>query len=207
MTFTVGKAVSQHCDASNYHSAAKIQERMASNFHKKGDDFVAIEEYQRASKLYAAAKMSDDSDRTLEKAAYLLGTIGKYKESALSYQSLAIRNTHENIKKFNTSNMMLRGALLLLHDCLQSQQPNLNEVVQFVEHTHSLDCRFIESPQHDFIADVIQCVRLGELDAFADCVYSFNFFSELDELLLTALDGIKESICAKTAGKEGMVSK
>lgn len=182
-----------------------MQERMASNFHKKGDYSVAIEEYQRASKLYGAAKITDDSDRTLEKAAYLLGTLGKCKESALSYQSLAVRNTHENIKKFNAPNMMLKGALLLLHHCLQSNQPNLDEVIEFVEHMYSLDCRFIESPQHDFIVDMIQCVRFGELDAFADCVYSFNLFSELDELVLTVLDGIKENIFTKIADKEGMV--
>ena len=76
----VGKAISQFCHCSKYDSAALLQERLADNFHKKCDNAVAIEEYQRASKLYCAAKMTDQSDQTLEKAAHLLGDIEKYRE-------------------------------------------------------------------------------------------------------------------------------
>lgn len=201
--------MSQHCDANDYKSAAMLQERMADNFHKKGDYSVAIEEYQRASKLYGAAKMTDCSDRALERAAYLLGSIEKYRESAFVYQSLAIRHTHENVKKFESPNMMLRGSLLLLHDCLLKSTDDLNEVVAFVEHMYSLDCRFSESPQHDFIVDMIRCVRLSQLNIFADCVYCFSQISDLDELMLKVLNGIKESISKKVkeAASDKVTSK
>lgn len=195
----LGKAVSQHCNAMQYNAAALIQERMANNFHKRGDDNAAIEEYQRASKLYGAAKMQDASDRALERVAHLLGATGKYREAAFVYQSLVISQIHQNIKVFNVPHFMLCGTLLLLYSCLlEPSDSDLGDVVDYVEKMYGLDCRFSESRQHDFIVDLIQCVRHGDLDVFADCVYSFNYLcSEFDDLMLTALDGIKIHIMAK----------
>ena len=198
------KAVSQYCNASDFVSAALLQERLAHNFEKKGDDTVAIKEYKSASKLYNAAKKTDDSDRILERSAYLLGMNGKFRESSSVYRTLAIRHTHENIKTFNSSLMLLQSSLLLLHaNLLESTDVDLSEVVSLVEQVNRLDCRV--SPQHDFIADVIQCVRDEfQLDIFADCVYSFNTIcSEPNELMLLTLKGIKQSMSTKKGGSAG----
>ena len=173
---------------------------MADNFRKKCDNAVAIEEYQRASQLYCAAKMTDQSDRTLERAAYLLGDIEKHRDSSQCYLSLAIRMSHENTKKFNIPAVMLRAIVLLLHDCLMSKSNDLSEVVAFLEQMYDLDCRFSESQEHELIVDITQCVKRGDLNAFVDCVYSFNAIFEFDELLMTALHGIKKYIAAKSSG-------
>ena len=178
-----------------------LQERLAGNFHKKCDNAVAIEEYQRASKLYCAAKMTDQSDQTLEKAAYLLGDIEKYRESAMLYRSLAVRYTHENTKKFNIPAVMLQAIVLLLHHCLMSENADLSEVVASLEEIYGLDCRFSESQEHELIVDIMQCVKRGDLNAFVDCVYSFNDLFGFDELLMTALNGIKKHITAKRSGE------
>ena len=197
----LGKAVSQYCNAADFISAALLQERIAVNFDRREENITAVEEYKRASKLYNAAKKTDDSDRTLERAAYLLGMNGKFRDSSSVYKTLAIRHTHENIKAFNPPLMMLQSTLLLLYENLsESASCDLSEVVTFVEEMNRLDCR--ASPYHDFIADVIQCVRHDELDIFADCVYFFNTIcSETNELMLLTLKGIKQSIFTKKGSK------
>lgn len=195
------KAVSQHCDSSEYSAAAMLKERMAVNFEKKNDIEASIEENQRASQLHKAAQKQDDADRTLDRAAYLLGKTGRYREAAHAYQSLAIGQTQQNLKKFNVPSIMLRASLLLLHDCLiKSPSDDLEEVKEFVSSTYQLDCRFGESREQDFLSDIFQCIKHGDLGAFADRMYSFNLLQEFDDLMLLVLGGVKDVVSKR--GKE-----
>ena len=192
---SIGKAVTHRCDALEYNAAAMLQERMANNYHMKNENESAIQELKRATKLYHAANMQDCADRTLDRAAYLLGKTGKFKDSAHAYESLATIQSNQNLKKFNASENVLRSGLLLLYDCLEkSDDMDLREVKQLVGKMSRLDCRFEESREYDFLIDIVYCVSFGNLDLFADCLYSFNILNEFDELMLVALEGIKNAV-------------
>ena len=133
-----------------------LEERMASNHSKKKHVEASIEDYERASKLYTAANMHDSADRTRSRTAYLLGTVGRIRDAAYSYQSHAIGQTNQNIKKFNVPHSMLRAGALLLSDCLQrSPELDFSEIREMVEEIYSLDCRFEESREHAFLVDMM----------------------------------------------------
>ena len=203
------KAITHHCDASDYNEAATLAERMAKNHSKKKNDCDAsIEEYRRASKLYTAAKMHDSADRTLDFTAYLLGKSGRVRDSAYAYQSNAIGQVKQSMKKFNVPRIMLRAGVLLLSDCLkQSPDLDFSEIRTMVEEIYSLDCRrFEDSGEHSFLVDMMQCVVHEDLDKFADCIYSFNKISELDDLLLDALDEVKKVVVERAEKRKDELS-
>ena len=192
------KAISQHCDAAQYDKAAELEERMADNHSKKSSYEAAIDGYKRAAKLYASAKMSDSADEMCHRAAYLLGKGGRLTESAYLYLSLAIGQANQSLKMFNVPSILLRAAMLLLSDCLKesSTEVDISSVRKLIYDACGIDCRFYESREHAFINDMMQCVLSGDLDRFADCVFYFNSVYELDDLLLDALDVVKNAVVA-----------
>eukprot|EP00578_Thalassiosira_sp_NH16_P007509 CAMPEP_0181112206 /NCGR_PEP_ID=MMETSP1071-20121207/19692_1 /TAXON_ID=35127 /ORGANISM="Thalassiosira sp., Strain NH16" /LENGTH=341 /DNA_ID=CAMNT_0023196165 /DNA_START=676 /DNA_END=1701 /DNA_ORIENTATION=- len=199
------KAISQHCDASQYKSAAILEERMANNHRRKKNFESSIQEYERASKLYTAANEFDSADRTLDQTAYFLGKVGRVRDSAYSYQSLAKeQQANQNMKKFEVPRTMLRVGLLLLCDCLQ-KSPKLDffEIRQTMEEMYEVDCRFEESSEHAFFVDMVKCAAQGDLDKYVDCLHSFNLLSKFDDLMLDALEGIKTAV----AERANMVAK
>ena len=193
-TYLSGKAISQHCDASQYNEAAILEERMANNHSNNKNFDASIEDYHRASKLYTAANMHDNADRTRGATAYLFGMVGRIRDAAYSYQSQAKKQTNQ-LKKFNVPSIMLRAGVLLLSDCLQkSLELDFSAMREMIEEMHELDCRFAESQEHAFLVDMMQCVIHGDLDKFADSLFSFNSLNELDDLMLDALEIIKSKI-------------
>lgn len=188
-------AVSQHCNALDFKAAAMLLERMGNNFHKK-DDFVAsVQEFQRASKLYSAAGMAHDSNRMLERVAYLLGRTGHLMESSNSYKSLAMGHARQNTTIFNTPRYALRSIILL---CLEkSSKSDFSEVLNLIDECCLVDCRFEESRELEFVYDVVQCITCSDLHKFADCVYSFNEVDEFDDLILDSLEGLMNIVMTK----------
>ena len=106
------KAISQHCDASQYNKAAILEERMGNNHSKKKHFQASNEDYERASKLYRAANTNDCADRTLDRTAYMLAKAGRMRDSAYTYLSLAKCQAKQNLKKFNVPQTMTRAGLL-----------------------------------------------------------------------------------------------
>lgn len=198
------KAISQHCDAAQYDKAARLEERMAGNQSKKSSYDAAIEGYKRAAKLYASAKMSDNAVEMCHRAAYLLGKEGgRVRESSQLNLSLAIDQANTSLKMFNVPGILLRAAVLLLSDCLEesSTEVELSPVRKLIDDAYAVDCRFVESREHAFINDMMQCVLLGDLDRFADCMFYFNSVCGLDDLLLDALDVVKHAVMQRNDAK------
>lgn len=190
-----GRAISQHCDASQYSNAARLEERMASNHKKKSNFEASIDGYKRASKLYSAANMNDRADYMNDCAAYLLGKVGRVRMSAYMYQSLATVQAHRNLTKFNVPNLMLRAAVLLLSDCLKhSSELDFSAVRKMVEDTYGIDCRFEESREHAFLGDILHSLVVGDLNMFSDCMFYFNSISEFDDLMLDAFEVVKNAV-------------
>ncbi|KAL7535097.1 hypothetical protein ACHAXR_009476, partial [Thalassiosira sp. AJA248-18] len=198
------KAISQHCAASQYNEAAMLEERISENHIRKANFEGSIDGYERATKLYTAAGMHDSADRTHERSAYLIGKTGRLRDAAYAYQKLAICQANHNLKKFNAPPTMLRAGVLLLSDCVQRSAERLHysEMRQMMEEMYSLDCRFEQSREHAFLADVMQCVTRGDKDRFIDCLYSFNSLSEFDDLMLEALEGIKNKVVERTENRK-----
>jgi hypothetical protein len=196
-----GKAISQHCDASQYNNAARLEERMANNHRKKNNFEASIDGYKRASKLYSAANMYDNADHMSYCAAYLLGKVGQVRVSAYMYQSLAMVQASRNLTKFNVPNLMLRAAVLLLSDCLKhSAELDFSAVRKMVEDTYGIDCRFEESREHAFLGDILDSLVVGDLNRFSDCIFYFNSLCEFDDLMLDAFEVVK-NVVAQRAGR------
>lgn len=196
------KAISQHCDASQYNEAAILEERMANNHRGKKHFDASIKDYDRASKLYAAANAHDGADRARGSAAYLLGVVGRVRDSARCYQRQAKSQANQNMKKFNVPRVALRaGVLLLSHHLRESQELDFSEVREMAEEMYEIDCRFAESPEHDFLVDMMQCVARGDLDKFADSLFSASPVFGFDDLMLDALEVIKNAV-ARGASKD-----
>lgn len=185
------QAVSQYCNAQDFKVAAMLLERMANNFMKKNELVASLEEFQRASKLYGAAGELDDADRTLERAAYLLGRTGDLIESSDSYKALAMSQARRNTAIFNTPRYALRSIILL------SREKPFSEVQDTIDQFCQEDCRFEESRELEFIHDLMQSVSFSDLDKFADCVHSFNEAYELDDLMLDSLKGLMNALVQK----------
>ena len=194
------QAVTHHCDSSQYNEGAMLQERMANNYRKKEDFEAAIHEYKRATKLYNAANTKDSADRTLDHVAYLWGKTGHFRESADAYESLAMSQLDQNVKKLNAPETFLRAGLMLLcASVCTSVESDLKEVQQLFHRIYSADCRFEESREHIFLADIICCVSSGDLDMFSDCTYSFyKLFNGFDDLMLIALEGTKDVVTRRS---------
>jgi len=182
------QAVSQHCNALEFKAAAMLLERMANNFMKKDELVASLEEFQRASKLYSAAGEFDDADRTLERAAYLLGRTGDLIESSNSYKTLAMSQARRNTTIFNVPRNALRSVILL---CCEKP---FSEVQDLIDQLCQEDCRFEESRELEFIHDLMQSISFKDLDKFADCLHSFNEAYELDDLVLDSLKGLVNTI-------------
>jgi len=178
------QAVSQHCNKLEFKAAAMLLERMADNFIKKDELVASLEEFQRASKLYSAAGDVDDADRTLERAAYLLGRTGNIIASSNSYKSIAMSQARRNTTIFNTPRFAMRSIILL---CLEK---DFSEVQDLIDNFCEEDCRFEESRELAFIYDLMQSISCSDLDKFADSVYSFNEIVELYGLMLETLEGL-----------------
>ena len=200
------KAISQHCDASQYDKAAILEERMGNNHSKKKHFEASIDDYERASKLYTAANMYDSADRTLDRTAYMLAKSGRIRDSAYTYFSLAKCQAKQNLKKFNVPQTMIRAGLLLLSDCLEQQKLSAEldflDVRDLLQEMYELDCRFEESREHKFLVDIMHCIVNKDLDKFADCLFWYNSVCEFDEIVLDALEKIK-NIIVKQANEEG----
>ena len=188
------KAVTNHCDSSDYDKAAMLEERMGNNYTQNEDYELAIDVYKRASKLYAAANDLDSADRTLERVAYMLAKVGKISDAAYTYQQLAISYSKQNLKKFNVPVIMLKASILLISECLGGKELDFSEVREMMEKN---DCRF-ESREHQFLVDVIQCIVKSDLDQFADCLFWYNSIAEFDDITLLALETIKDTITERS---------
>jgi tetratricopeptide (TPR) repeat protein len=186
------QAVSQYCNVLDFKSAAMLLERMANNFLKKDDFSASLQEFQRASKLYSAAGEINDADRTLERAAYLLGRTGDLIESSNSYNGLAMSQARRNTTIFNVPRYALRSIILQL-----SSKSDFSEVQDLIEEFCQEDCRVEESRELAFIYDVLQCISSSDLDKFADCVYAYNEIDELDDLMLESLEGLMKIVMQK----------
>jgi hypothetical protein len=204
-TSIAGKAISQHCDATQYSNAARLEERMANNHKKKSNFEASIDGYKRASKLYSAANMNDSADDMNYHAAYLLGKVGRVRDSACMYQSLAMEGLgHRNLTKFNVSNLMLRATVLLLSDCLKhAPELDFSAVRKMVEDTYGLDCRFGESRENKFLGDIMHCIVIGDLDRFSDYLFYFSSLCEFDDLMLDTLEDIK-NVTSQRAGTKAI---
>lgn len=192
------KAISHHCDASQYNDAAKIEEHIGNNFCQKQDFEASISHYQRASKLYNAIENVDGSDRTLERAGRNLAKVNRVQESASTYQSLAICQAKQQLKKLNVPKLMLRAGILLLSESLHQTELDFSEVREMVETISKIDCRFESSREHKFLVDILQCVVRGDLDKFVDNMFSYNCVSEFDDIMIFALEKIKDAIVGRS---------
>jgi len=188
------KAVTNHCDSSDYDKAAMLEERMGNKYTQNEDYELSIDAHKRASKLYAAASNLDSADRTLEKEAYMLAKVDKISEAAHTYQQLAASYSKQNLKKFSIPSIMIKAGILLISECLREKELDFSEVREMIEEIYKLDCRFGESSEHKFLVDMIQCIVKGGLDKFADSLFWYNSIAEFDDITLLALETIKDTI-------------
>jgi len=188
------KAVTNHCDSSDYDKAAMLEERMGNKYTQNEDYELSIDAHKRASKLYAAANDLDSADRTLERVAYMLAKVGKISDAAYTYQQLAISYSKQNLKKFNVPVTMLKASILLISKRLGEKELDFSEEREMMEEIYKLDCRFEESREHKFLVDLIQCVVKSDLDQFADRLFWYNSIAEFDDITLLALETIKDTI-------------
>jgi hypothetical protein len=194
------KAISQHCDATQYINAARLEERMANNHKKKTNFEASIDGYKRASRLYSAANMNDSADDMNYHAAYLLGKVGRVRDSANMYQGLAMAQANRNLTKFNVPDLMLRATVLMLSDCLKhAPKLDFSAVRKMAEDTYVLDCRFEESRENTFLGDIMHCTVNGDLDRFSDCLFYFSSLCEFDDLMLDSLEDAK-NVTSQRAG-------
>ena len=201
-TSIAGKAISQHCDASQYINAARLEERMANNHKKKNNFEASIDGFKRASKLYSAANMNDSADDMNYHAAYLIGKVGRVRDSACMYQSLAMAQANRNLTKFNVPNLMLRATVLLLSDCLKhTPELDFSAVRKMVEDAYGLDCRFGESREKKILDDIMLCIVVRDLDRFSDCLFYFSSVCEFDDLMLDSLEDIKNVTSQRSGTK------
>ena len=124
---------------------------MAMNHGKKKHLDAAIEDYERATKLYTAANKEDKADRTLDRTAYLLGKVGRIRDAAYAYQSYAIDQASQDLKKFNVPQIMPRAGVLLLSDIVKqttADELDFSELRQMCDEIYELDCRLEESREH-----------------------------------------------------------
>ena len=184
------RAVSLHCDLLEFKDAAMLLERMAKNYMKKDELVVSIAEFQRASALYKAAGQLDDSDRTLERAAYLQCKTGDITESSNSFKTLAMSQATRNATILNVPRYAMRSIILLLS--VPEKSPS--EVQDLIDEFSKEDCRFEDSRELEFVHDIMHSISLPDIDKFADCVYSFHEVYELDDLMLESLERLMKKI-------------
>ena len=178
-------AVTNHCNDFEFKAAAMLLERVANNFVGKGGLLASLEVFHRAWKLYDAANEVDDADRILERYAYFLGRIGDLIESSNSYKTLALRQANRNTLIFNTPRYALRSIVLYIAG--KSNKFDMSEVQELIDEFCKHDCRLEESRELQFIYDLMQSISCSDLHKFADCIYSLNEVTELDDLLLDSL--------------------
>lgn len=172
-----------------------LQERMAHNHFQKKNIDSSIKEYERATKFYSAANKHDKAEQINGRIAYLLGSLGRVRESAFMYYRIAQDQANQNLKKFDVPQTILRAGILLLSDCLkQSQEQEFSDLRKMVEQIYDVDCRFEESREHAFLCDMMQCVIHGDQDRFADCLFWFGSVCEFDDLMLNALEDVRNGV-------------
>ena len=101
---------------------------------------------------------------------------------------------------------MIHAGLLLLSDCLEQQKLSSEldflDVRDLLEEMYELDCRFEESREHKFLVDIMHCIVNKDLDKFADCLFWYNSIREFDDIVIDALEKIK-NVIVEQANEEG----
>ena len=203
-------AVSQHCNALEFKSAALLQERLANIYAKKDNLESSLEEIQKASKFYRAAGMEKEANRALERAAYLMGKTGDLVKSSNTYKSLVMRLLmNKKTQIFNVPRYALRSFMLLFLETTSKSDVSdvscFSEVQDLIDEICQKDCRLDESSEVEFMYDIMQAVSCSDIHRFIDSVYWFNEIDALDDLMLDVLERLLNIVMQanKEAKREG----
>ncbi len=193
------QAITRHCDASQYENGAVIQDRIANNLDKKKDFAAAIQEYHRAAKLYYAANIKHRAIQALGRAAYLLAAVGKFRESADAYETIARRQAEHSMVtsvKSGKAGSILRSGILLICDSLEkSENLGWRELKKFMQRIDSVHSEFNGSLEQQKMLDIFQSISDGDINKFVDSVYSLDdALCGFDDIVIDALDKIENII-------------
>ncbi len=182
------QAVSLFCDCNNYFLAGRIRRWTAEMYEEKGDIPLAIDHYQKASKLFDAegGPVHQASTSCLEKAAYLMGSKEqrRFIEAADLYEMVGRRYLTENLTKYSAKLFFFRSIL----SRLAAANMDFSDCITHMRQIQKEDCRFEDSPHCDFLCNLMTIKRNNNLDDFADHVYDFNAIYKLDHWSLELLE-------------------
>ena len=195
--FCVGQkdqAVSLFCDCNHYFLAGRIRRWIAEMKEEKGEIGMAIDEYQKASKLLDAegGPILPVSTSCLERAAYLMGEQKRYIEAATLYETVGRRYLDENLTKYSAKLFFFRSLLLRLvavaanHNHTNDRM-DFSDCITHMKQIQTEDCRFEDSAHCDFLWNLMTIQQTQNVDDFADHVYDFDALYKLDDWSLELL--------------------
>ena len=197
------QAVSLFCDCHHYFLAGRIRRWTAEMKEEKGDIGMAIDDYQKASKLFDAegGPILPVSTSCLERAAFLMGSKEqkRYIEAATLYDMVGRRYLDENLTKYSAKLFFFRSLLLRLvatvaanHNYKKNNSNDtwmdFSDCITHLKQIQTEDyCRFEDSAHCDFLWNPMKIQQTKNVDDFADHVYDFDAKYKLDDWSLELL--------------------
>jgi alpha-soluble NSF attachment protein len=173
-----------------FRRAANFKMDLGELYEKDLDDPVkALGAFEDAGQMFY-----DDSAEALSSKAFLrvgdLAALNKdYHKATEMYERVAKQSVNNNLSRWSVKETLFKSGLCHLCEDPISTQRSLEEYA-------ALDQSFTETKEFALLNDLLEAVKEGDDQAFADKLAAFNQFSPLDNWKVTICLRIRESIQA-----------
>lgn len=173
-----------------FRRAANFKNDLGDLYEKDlSDNEKALTAFEDAGQMFY-----DDGAEALSNKAFLraadLAAIGKnYRKATEIYERVAKQSVNNNLSRWSVKETLFKSGLCHLCDDTITAQRAFEEYA-------ALDPTFAESKEFALLKDLLQAVKDGDDQAFADKLAAFNQFSPLDNWKVSICLRIRESIQA-----------
>mmetsp|Transcript_9789 Transcript_9789/g.28746 ORF Transcript_9789/g.28746 Transcript_9789/m.28746 type:complete len:354 (-) Transcript_9789:1900-2961(-) len=181
-------AIAVSASLQDYKTAAALQFQIAELLDDDHNYEEAIDAYRLASDYFIDDHDTEAADLCLEKCAYLLAYVKRFREAAKVWLKLSERCMEHNLLRFNSHTFLLKSGLCHLAN---DDVPTLKrKLVQF----RKVDFSFMNSRENKFLSRLVEFYMANDLIAFAHDCFDFDCVSPLDYISLRMLRKVRERI-------------
>lgn len=174
-----------------FRRAANFQMDLAGLHETVGDLPAAAAAYEKAGDYFSTDHAEALANKAYLKCADLAALQGEYQQAQKLYDTVIKALVGNNLSRWNLKDYFFKNLLCTL--CLED----------VVEAQKRLDLYADEEPswpttrEYKLVADILELIQNGDVQAFSDRVYEFDQFSKLDKLKTQLLLRVKNSVVEK----------
>ncbi|KAK3215289.1 hypothetical protein GRF29_19g2795649 [Pseudopithomyces chartarum] len=187
------RAIAHYCSKGNFRRAATHKQNLGELFEVElGDNARAGAAYEEAAGWYESDNAEALANKLWLKTADLVALEGKDYYHAISlYEKVAKSSINNNLMRWSVKEYLLKAGI-----CQLCTNDEVGAAAAF-DRYRELDPSFTQQREHQLLVDLLQAVRDGDQEVFADKLFQYDQLSKLDKWKTTLLLRIKGAIESK----------